>query len=38
MAALKREMIQLVEQMPEGQMPYIIQYIHTLKSKDLRTD
>ncbi len=37
MTALKREVIQLVEQMPEEQMPYIIQYIHALKSKDLRT-
>lgn len=34
MTALKREVIQLVEQMPEEQMPYVIQYIHTLKSKD----
>lgn len=38
MTALKREVIQLVEQMPEEQMPYVIQYIHTLKSKDLRTN
>ena len=33
MTALKREAIQLVEQMPEDQMPYVIQYIQTLKSK-----
>lgn len=38
MTALKREVIQLVEQMPEEQMPYVIQYIHTLKNKDLRAD
>lgn len=38
MTALKREVIQLVEQMPEEQMPYVIQYIHTLKNKDLRTE
>lgn len=38
MTALKREAIQLVEQMPEEQMPYVIQYIHTLKRKDLRTN
>ena len=31
MTALKREAIQLVEQMPEEQMPYIIQYIRRLK-------
>ena len=35
MTALKLEAIQLVEQMPEEQMPYVIQYIRTLKSKDL---
>ena len=33
MTALKREAIQLVEQMPEEQMPYVIQYINTLKNK-----
>ena len=33
MTALKREAIQLVEQMPEDQMPYVIQYIQTLKGK-----
>ena len=33
MTALKREVIQLVEQMPEDQMPYVIQYIQTLKGK-----
>ena len=38
MIALKCEVIQLVEQMTEEQMPYVIQYIHTLKNKDLRTD
>ena len=38
MTALKREVIQMVEQMPEEQMPYVIQYIHTLNSKDLRTE
>lgn len=38
MTALKREVIQLVEQMPEEQMPYVIQYIHTLKNKDLRAE
>lgn len=27
MTALKYEAIQLVEQMPEEQMPYVIQYI-----------
>ena len=38
MTALKREVIQLVEQMPEEQMPYVIQYIHTLKNKNLSTE
>lgn len=38
MTALRREAIQLVEQMPEEQMPYIIQYMHALKSNDLRTE
>lgn len=38
MTALKREVIQLVEQMPEEQMPYVIQYIHTLKNKGLSTE
>ena len=33
MTALKREAIRLVEQMPEDQMPYVIQYIQTLKGK-----
>ena len=33
MTALKRETVQLVEQMPENQMPYVIQYIQTLKDK-----
>ena len=31
MTALRREAIQLVEQMPEEQMPYVIQYIQSLK-------
>ena len=35
MTALRREAIQLVEQMPEEQMPDIIQYIHMLKDKVL---
>ena len=30
MTALRREAIQLVEQMPEEQMPYVIQYIQAL--------
>ena len=38
MTALRREAIQLVEQMPEEQMPYVIQYIHTLKNKGLKTN
>ena len=38
MTALKREAIQLVEQMPEDQMPYVIQYIHALKDKVLGTE
>ena len=33
MTALKREVIQMVEQ-----MSYVIKYIHTLNSKDLRTE
>lgn len=33
MTALRREAIQLVEQMPEEQMPYVIQYIQALKDK-----
>lgn len=33
MTALKHEAIQLVEQMPEEQMPYIIQYIRELNSE-----
>lgn len=37
MTALKQEAIQLVEQMPEEQMPYIIRYINTLKSNHLNT-
>lgn len=35
MTALRREAIQLVEQMPEEHMPDIIQYIHMLKDKVL---
>lgn len=38
MTALKREVIQLVEQMPEDQMPYVIQYIQTLKGKASGTE
>ena len=38
MTALKREAIQLVEQMPEEQMPYVIQYIQRLKNGNLRTE
>ena len=38
MTALKREAIQLVEQMPEDQMPYVIQYIQTLKGKASGTE
>lgn len=38
MTALKRKVIQLVERMPEEQIPYVIQYIHTLKSKDSGTE
>ena len=33
MTALRREAIQLMEQMPEEQMPNIIRYMHTLKGK-----
>lgn len=33
MTALRREAIQLVEQMPEEQMASIIQYIYMLRSK-----
>ena len=33
MTALKLEAIQLVEQLPEEQMPSIIQYIRTLREK-----
>ena len=35
MTALRREAIQLVEQMPEEQMPYVIQYIQALKENVL---
>lgn len=34
MTALRREAIQLVEQMPEEQMSHIIQYIRSLISKN----
>lgn len=35
MTALRREAIQLVEQMPEEQMPYVIHYIQALKDRVL---
>ena len=35
MTALRREAIQLVEQMPDEQMPYVIQYIQSLKESVL---
>ncbi len=35
MTALRREAIQLVEQMPEEQVPYVIQYIQSLKESVL---
>lgn len=35
MTALRREAIQLVEQMPEEKMPYVIQYIQALKDNVL---
>lgn len=38
MTALRREAIQLVEQMPEEQMPYVIQYIQALKDRVLEGD
>ncbi len=37
MTALRHEAIQLVEQMPEEQMPYLIQYIKMLKDKSFQT-
>jgi hypothetical protein len=37
MTALKHEAIQLVKQMPEEQMPYIIQYIRRLNSGRVHT-
>lgn len=37
MTALKHEAIQLVEQMSEEQMPYIIQYIKGLNSGRIHT-
>lgn len=36
MTALKQEAIHLVEQMPEEQMPHIIQYMYALKDKTRR--
>lgn len=33
MTALKYEAIQLLEQMPDEQMPYVIQYIKSLKER-----
>lgn len=38
MTALRREAIQMVEQMPEEQMPYVIQYIQALKDNILEGD
>lgn len=38
MTALKREAIQLVEQMPEEHMVNIIQYIHMLKGTEATED
>lgn len=38
MTTLKYEAIKLVEQMPEEQMPYVIQYIHALRDKVLGTE
>lgn len=38
MTALRREAIQLVEQMPEEQMAYIIRYIQALKVKNAGVD
>lgn len=38
MTALRYEAIKLVEQMPEEQIPYVIQYIHALKEKVLGTE
>ncbi len=37
MTALKHEAIRLVEQMPEEQMPYIIQYIRRLNTGHVHT-
>lgn len=37
MTALKHEAIHLVEQMPEEQMPFIIQYIRGLNSERIHT-
>lgn len=37
MTALRREAIQLVEQMPEEQMTYIIRYIHALEGGEADT-
>lgn len=38
MTALRREAIQLVEQMPEEKMPYVIQYIQAIKDNVLDID
>lgn len=38
MTALRREAIQLVEQMPEEKMPYVIQYIQAIKDNVLNID
>ena len=36
MTALKQEAIQLVKQMPEEEMPYVIQFMHALRSRDAK--
>lgn len=38
MTALRREALALVEQMPEDQMPYVIQYIHRLNNQALGSE
>ena len=35
MTVLKREAIRMMEQMPEEQVPYIIQYIHALSDGNM---
>lgn len=37
MTSLKYEAIQLVEQMPEDQIPSIVQYLQKLKSRNMKT-